>query len=123
MQNAFVESFLGRFCGEFLNETLLSSLDTGRQAINEWNENYNHYRPHSAIGNVPQAEYAMKSMLENKSHKAKNEAQDSELCWKKIGSQVKCQTTPLRRIQAHAIVTQNATPGAPRVRTPAEHQS
>jgi putative transposase len=64
MQNAFVESFLGRFRDELLNETLFSSLATARQAINEWKEDYNHHRPHSAIGNIPPAEYAMKSMLE-----------------------------------------------------------
>ena len=64
MQNAFVESFLGRFRDELLNETLFSSLAAARQAINEWKEDYNHYRPHSAIGNIPPAEYAMKSMLE-----------------------------------------------------------
>lgn len=64
MQNAFAESFLGRFRDELLNETLFSSLDAARQAINEWKEDYNHHRPHSAIGNIPPVEYARKSMLE-----------------------------------------------------------
>jgi len=64
MQNAFAESFLGRFRDELLNETLFSSLDAARQAISEWKEDYNHHRPHSAIGNIPPVEYARKSMLE-----------------------------------------------------------
>jgi Integrase core domain len=64
MQNAFAESFLGRFRDECLNDTLFSSLAAARHAINQWKEDYNHHRPHSAIGNIPSAKYAMKSMLE-----------------------------------------------------------
>lgn len=64
-QNAFVESFLGRFRDELLNETLFSSLDAARKAISLWKEDYNHQRPHSALGNVPPAEFAMKIRLEN----------------------------------------------------------
>ena len=64
-QNAFVESFPGRFRDELLNETLFSSLDAARQAINLWKEDYNHQRPHSTLGNIPPAEFAMKIRLEH----------------------------------------------------------
>ena len=64
MQNAFVESFNGRFRDECLNDTLFSTLSEARSAINSWKEDYNHHRPHSALGNMPPAEFAMKSTLE-----------------------------------------------------------
>ena len=63
-QNAFVESFNGRFRDECLNDTLFSKLSEARSAITSWKEDYNHHRPHSALGNIPPAEFAMKSMLE-----------------------------------------------------------
>ncbi len=63
-QNAFVESFNGRFRDELLNETLFSSLAEARTAIANWREDYNNHRPHSALGNVPPAEFATKIRLE-----------------------------------------------------------
>lgn len=50
MQNGFIESFNGRMRDELLNETLFFSIDHARQAINEWVHDYNHARPHSALG-------------------------------------------------------------------------
>jgi len=47
-----------------LNDTLFSTLTEARSAINSWKEDYNHHRPHSALGNMPPAEFAMKSTLE-----------------------------------------------------------
>ena len=41
-----------------------STLSEARSAITLWKEDYNHRRPHSALGNVPPAEFAMKSTLE-----------------------------------------------------------
>lgn len=63
-QNAFVESFNGRFRDECLNDTLFSTLAEARSAITSWKEDYNHYRPHSALGNMTPVEFAMKQMLE-----------------------------------------------------------
>ena len=57
-QNAFIESFNGRLRDELLNETLFASLDHAREALADWKDDYNHSRPHSAIGNVPPAIYA-----------------------------------------------------------------
>ena len=64
MQNGFIESFNGRFRDEFLNETLFSTLPDARTQIAMWKENYNRQRPHSALGNIPPAEFAMKIRLE-----------------------------------------------------------
>jgi len=52
-QNAFVESFNGRFRDECLNDTLFSTLVEARSAISSWKEDYNEDRPHGAIGNKP----------------------------------------------------------------------
>ena len=63
-QNAFIESFNSRFRDECLNETLFASLTEARAHINAWKEDYNRYRPHSALGNITPAEFAMKMTLE-----------------------------------------------------------
>ncbi len=57
-QNAFIESFNGRLRDELLNETLFISLAHAREALAIWKDDYNTVRPHSAIGNVPPADYA-----------------------------------------------------------------
>jgi putative transposase len=57
-QNAFVESFNGRLRDELLNETLFISLAHARAALDDWRDDYNTVRPHSALGNLPPAIYA-----------------------------------------------------------------
>ena len=51
-QNAFVESFNGRFRDECLNEHWFTSLIDARRTIERWRQDYNHVRPHSALGNL-----------------------------------------------------------------------
>ncbi len=63
-QNAFVESFNGRFRDQCLNDTLFSTLVEARSTITAWKEDYNRHRPHSALGNITPAEFALKSELE-----------------------------------------------------------
>lgn len=63
-QNAFVESFNGRFRDECLSDTLFSTLAETRNTISSWKDDYNRNRPHSALGNVTPAEFALKSTLE-----------------------------------------------------------
>ena len=60
-QNAFIESFNGRLRDELLNETLFTSLAQARAILAEWKYDYNTVRPHSALGNLPPAEYADRS--------------------------------------------------------------
>ena len=43
---------------ELLNETLFMSLDHARIAINAWAKDYNHERPHSALGYATPAAFA-----------------------------------------------------------------
>ncbi len=64
MQNAFIESFNGRLSDECLNENLFSSLPEARETLGKWKEDYNHIRPHSALGNIAPAEFATKIKLE-----------------------------------------------------------
>ena len=49
-QNAYVESFNGRLRDECLNETVFTSLQQARTVLAAWREDYNHVRPHSALG-------------------------------------------------------------------------
>jgi putative transposase len=60
-RQAFVESFNGSFRDECLNDTLFSTLVEARTAIRSWKEDYNRQRPHSALGNITPAEFAIKS--------------------------------------------------------------
>lgn len=55
-QNGFVESFNGRFRDECLNEEVFESLAHARRVIALWRHDYNHARPHSALGGATPAE-------------------------------------------------------------------
>ena len=65
-QNAFVESFNGRFRDECLNDTLFASLVDARIEISKWRNDYNNERPHSALGNIPPVEFARQQRLDEK---------------------------------------------------------
>jgi len=58
----FIESFNGRLRDELLNETLFGSLAHARVALAAWQIDYNTVRPHSSLGNLPPADYAMLSV-------------------------------------------------------------
>jgi len=58
VENAFIESFNGRFRDECLNENWFLNLDDARALIEHWRVDYNHERPHSALGNLPPIEFA-----------------------------------------------------------------
>lgn len=51
---------------------LFSTLAEARSAITSWKEDYNRHRPHSALGNMAPAEFALKSTLENRPPEARN---------------------------------------------------
>ena len=57
MQNAFVESFNGKFRDECLNEHWFVSLEDARRKIEAWRQDYNEVRPHSALGNRTPKEF------------------------------------------------------------------
>lgn len=56
-QNAFIESFNGRFRDECLNEHQFLSLDEAREIIETWRRDYNEARPHSSLGNKTPKEF------------------------------------------------------------------
>ncbi len=49
MQNAFCESFNGKFRDECLNENWFVELEEAQQKIEQWRNEYNTERPHSAL--------------------------------------------------------------------------
>ena len=49
--NAFIESFNGKFRSECLNAHWFMSLDDAQRKCEAWHRDYNEERPHSAIGN------------------------------------------------------------------------
>ena len=57
-QNAFIESFNGRFRDECLNENWFLDLDDAREIIETWRIDYNTSRPHSALGYATPEEFA-----------------------------------------------------------------
>lgn len=58
VQNAFIESFNGRFRDECLNQHWFTTLPDARGKIREYRIDYNEVRPHSALGNLTPAAYA-----------------------------------------------------------------
>ena len=53
MQNALVESFNGKFRDYCLDLNWFTSLEDARQSITEWQEHYNHVRPHRSLPKPP----------------------------------------------------------------------
>lgn len=57
-QNAYVESFNGRFRDECLNEHWFTSLNHARAVIRSWKQEYNEERPKKSLGGLTPAAYA-----------------------------------------------------------------
>ncbi len=57
-QNAFVESFNGKFREYCLDLNWFASLEDARSQIDDWRFHYNHVRPHRSIGRKPPAVFA-----------------------------------------------------------------
>ncbi|MEO1333140.1 MAG: IS3 family transposase [Myxococcota bacterium] len=57
--NAFIESFNGKFRDECLNTHWFLSLNHARKLIEEWRRDYNNHRPHSSLGNITPREFAL----------------------------------------------------------------
>ena len=58
VQNAFIESFNGKFRDECLNQNWHTSLQDARRIIEAWRVDYNTARPHSSLGYLTPEEYA-----------------------------------------------------------------
>lgn len=59
-QNAFVESFNGKFRDTCLNQNWFRSLEEARGIIEDWRKDYNEVRPHSSLGYQPPSVFARK---------------------------------------------------------------
>jgi putative transposase len=59
IDNAFIESFNGRFRDECLNTNWFISLKHARAVIEEWWKDYNDVRPHSSLQGFTPKEYAV----------------------------------------------------------------
>jgi putative transposase len=57
-QNPFVKSFHSRVRDELLNVELFSCLTEAQVVIEDWREDYNQHRPHSALGRKSPAVFA-----------------------------------------------------------------
>ena len=57
-QNAYIESFNGRFRDECLYEHRFVTLEQARAQIGEWRHDYNEVRPHSSLQGRTPAEFA-----------------------------------------------------------------
>jgi len=57
-QNAFIESFNGKFREYCLNLHWFASLEDAQSTIDDWRTHYNHVRPHRSLGKKPPAVFA-----------------------------------------------------------------
>lgn len=58
VQNAFIESFNGRFRASCLDENWFADLNDARQTIEAWRHEYNFDRPNTPLGKETPAEFA-----------------------------------------------------------------
>ncbi len=56
--NPFIESFNGSLRDECLNTNWFMSLEDAQEKIETWRQDYNHFRPHSSLADVPPVLYA-----------------------------------------------------------------
>lgn len=57
MQNAFIESFNGKFRDECLNEEWFITINDARKRINEWSHEYNSERVHTGLNGLSPYEF------------------------------------------------------------------
>ncbi|ADV48997.1 Integrase catalytic region [Cellulophaga algicola DSM 14237] len=57
-QNAFVERFNGSYRRGVLNKYIFEDIDQVREQTQIWMNDYNHHRPHDALGKIPPIKYA-----------------------------------------------------------------
>jgi putative transposase len=57
-QNAYIETFNGRFRDECLNENWFNSLQHARVVVETWRKEYNEERPKRSLGGLTSVAYA-----------------------------------------------------------------
>ena len=58
-ENGYVESFNGKLRDELLDREIFYTLKEAKVLIENWRWEYNHFRPHSALGYRPPAPVAI----------------------------------------------------------------
>jgi len=58
-ENGYIESFNGRFRDEVLDRELFHSVKEAKVVVEDWRLEYNHHRPHSALGYKTPAGFAV----------------------------------------------------------------
>jgi putative transposase len=58
VENGYIESFNGKLRDECLNVEVFFTLADARRKLHLWRRDYNHHRPHSALGDRTPAEFA-----------------------------------------------------------------
>lgn len=57
-ENPYVESFIGKLRDECLNQHLFANLGEAREIVENWRQEYNEFRPHSALDYLTPVEFA-----------------------------------------------------------------
>lgn len=57
MENGYIESFNGKFREECLNQNWFQNISEASIIVEQWREDYNNNRPHSALGYLTPKEY------------------------------------------------------------------
>ena len=65
VENAFIESFNGRLRDECLNVYSFTDVGHAQQLLDAWRLDYNHRRPHGALGHLTPSEYVERSQQHN----------------------------------------------------------
>jgi len=73
VQNAYIESFNGKFRDECLNDNVFVSLYSAQKIIETWRQDYNQERPHSSLNDQTPSEFARTFEKEQKTEKPKQE--------------------------------------------------
>ncbi len=61
VENAFIESFNGRLRDECLNVHSFTDMAHAQRVLDSWRHDYNHKRPHGALGHLTPSEYVQRS--------------------------------------------------------------
>jgi len=65
-ENSYVESFNGKLRDECLNQEIFSSIEQAGIVLENWRQEYNNYRPHSALGGISPSEYVRRYQVSQK---------------------------------------------------------
>ncbi len=107
VQNAFIESFNGRFRDECLNQHWFISLAHARRVVETWRLDYNRARPHSSLGYLTPDEFALSVRAVTPAPYSNRP--DSSLEWTKEWGQVSTSTWKAQFGRKHSSTWRVAT--------------